>query len=112
MLKDGTLKSALNLMERVDELGIPPSGEEFGRFDSRLLNIDVGLILHRNGVNVRHLALVRQAFWRRLSSAVVVKPYINFLETEDDLTSEIRRGDQVRVTPSSLGSVSTLGDYA
>ena len=64
---------------------------------SRGFGIDLRADLHRNGINLRHLGLLRYKFWRTLSAPVDLMFNERHVKTHGDLRLEIQRGDRVRI---------------
>lgn len=51
--------------------------------------------MHRRGIGVRHMGLLRDMLWRPLQGNVDVSFNSNRLRTRADLRMQLRRGDQV-----------------
>ena len=59
--------------------------------------IDVPADLHRNGINIRHIGLIRTKFWRKLRGGVNLMYHKRKILPHDDYTCQVRPGDQVEV---------------
>jgi hypothetical protein len=59
--------------------------------------LDVTTNMHRYGINVRHLGLIRSMFWRKLGFKCNVVFNSRKFVTHGDLRHEIARGAQIRV---------------
>ena len=64
---------------------------------SRLWGLDVTSELHRAGVNLRHLGLLRSRFWRRVTGGARCDFGSNVLRTSVDFRLEIARGARLLV---------------
>ena len=53
--------------------------------------------LHGEGINCRHLGLLRSMFWRPSSCLVSVYSHMSTIKTTQDLRQEVRSGDQIFV---------------
>lgn len=51
--------------------------------------------MHRRGISVRHMGLLRDMFWRPLQGKVDLSFNSNRVHTRTDLRLQLRRGDQV-----------------
>lgn len=54
--------------------------------------------MHRRGVGVRHMGLLRDMFWRPLHGNVDLSFNSNRVRTKTDMRLQLRRGDQVSGT--------------
>lgn len=61
------------------------------------LSFDPADEMHRHGLNLRHLGLLRSMFWRELSGFVRCDFGSKFLRTSADWRTELRVGDTIRV---------------
>lgn len=57
--------------------------------------------MHRRGIGVRHMGLLRDMFWRPLHGTVDLSFNSNRVRTKTDMRLQLRRGDQV----SDMGNV-------
>lgn len=57
--------------------------------------------MHRRGIGVRHMGLLRDMFWRPLYGTVDLSFNSNRVRTKTDMRLQLRRGDQV----SDMGNV-------
>lgn len=51
--------------------------------------------MHRRGINVRHMGLLRDMFWRPLQGKVDLSFNSNRIRTRTDMRLQLRRGEQV-----------------
>ncbi len=51
--------------------------------------------MHRRGIGVRHMGLLRDMFWRPLHGNVDLSFNSNRVRTKSDMRLQLRRGDQV-----------------
>lgn len=51
--------------------------------------------MHRRGIGVRHMGLLRDMFWRPLHGNVDMSFNSNRVRTKGDMRLQLRRGDQV-----------------
>lgn len=58
--------------------------------------------MHRRGIGVRHMGLLRDMFWRPLHGTVDLSFNSNRVRTKTDMRLQLRRGDQV----SGIGATS------
>jgi hypothetical protein len=74
-------------------------------------NLDITEEMHRRGINMRHLGLLRTKFWTRLSATVELHfNKASIYSNGADLTEEVARGWQMRVA-GQLCRVSHEGVY-
>jgi len=59
--------------------------------------IDVAADFHRNGVNLRHIGLVRSRFWRKLRGTCSMIFHNRKVESNRDFKNQIARGDQIKI---------------
>lgn len=52
--------------------------------------------MHRRGIGVRHMGLLRDMFWRPLQGRVDLSFNSNRVRTKTDMRLQLRRGDKVR----------------
>ena len=64
---------------------------------SRLWGLDVTAELHRVGVNLRHMGLLRRKFWRRLTGTARCDFGSSVLRTSSDFRLELERGSRILV---------------
>ena len=57
--------------------------------------------MHRRGISVRHMGLLRDMFWRPLEGKVDLSFNSNRVRTKTDMRLQLRRGDQVSNARSS-----------
>ncbi|CAM9104826.1 unnamed protein product [Discosporangium mesarthrocarpum] len=75
------------------------------------LNVTAGM--HRRGIGVRHMGLLRDMFWRSMKGTVDISFNSSHLRTRTDLRRQLRSGDQVRIA-GSIYSISskTKSEYS
>ena len=62
------------------------------------LGIDISLMMHRAGINMRHLGLLRSHFWRKISGGAEVKFGSNKVVTRGSFLAQgVRRGSQLKI---------------
>lgn len=59
--------------------------------------------MHRRGISVRHMGLLRDMFWRPLQGTVDLSFNSNRIRTRTDMRLQLRRGDQVSKSDASFG---------
>ena len=57
----------------------------------------IGNQMHRHGVNVRHMGLLRDYFWRPLIGTVDIAFNTATIKTNHDLREQLERGIRVKV---------------
>jgi len=83
------------------ETVIPRFAEELRERDlnGNVMNaygIDLTADMHREGINMRHLGLIRKKFWRKLSGTGSLNFHTKKLMTSIDCTKQVERGDQLK----------------
>ena len=68
--------------------------------------LDLTALMHREGFNMRHLGLLRTKYWKKLKGTVNIFSQQTKIETNADLTSEIKRGSTIKIC-SKIYRVST-----
>eukprot|EP00752_Nemacystus_decipiens_P011884 g10537.t2 len=97
--RDDVLEATRRLVNEV----IPRFAEELcqrdlGRIDGTSgYSFSLTADMHRRGIGVRHLGLLRDMFWRPLQGNVDVSFNSNRVRTKTDMRLQLRRGDQVRI---------------
>ena len=69
---------------------------------SRLWGLDVTAELHRVGINLRHMGLLRRKFWRRLTGTARCDFGSSVLRTSSDFRLELERGSRILVAGQSV----------
>jgi hypothetical protein len=68
-----------------------------GRSLDELDIMDLTFDLHRQGINMRHLGLLRSYFWFRLKGDINLTFNSKFVETSCDMTPDLKRGGKLLV---------------
>lgn len=66
-----------------------PISEGFG--------IDLASELHAQGINLRHLGLMRSLLWRDVPGTVSLYHHDSFVRTSQDLRQEVSNGDRIKI---------------
>lgn len=61
--------------------------------------------MHRRGISVRHMGLLRDMFWRPLEGKVDLSFNSNRVRTRTDMRLQLRRGDQVSILDAAFGLI-------
>ena len=64
---------------------------------SNAYGIDVGADLHRNGINIRHIGLIRSKFWRKMVGTCNFMYHKEKILPQRDYTAQLKRGDQLKI---------------
>ncbi|CAM9096355.1 unnamed protein product, partial [Hapterophycus canaliculatus] len=97
--RDDVLEATRRLVNEV----IPSFAEELCRKDLGNSDADSGYgisltaDMHRRGIGVRHMGLLRDRFWRPLHGSVDFSFNSNRVRTKMDMRLQLRKGDQVRI---------------
>eukprot|EP00903_Cladosiphon_okamuranus_P019664 g18076.t2 len=98
------------------ELVIPRFAEELCQKRTRSVDGSSGYgfsltaDMHRRGIGIRHMGLLRDMFWRPLHGNVDVSFNSKRVRTRTDMRLQLRRGDQVRIG-SSIFTVSVKAKH-
>ncbi|CAM9324073.1 unnamed protein product [Ectocarpus sp. 6 AP-2014] len=104
--RDDVLEATRRLVNEV----LPSFAEELSRKDIGSADgafgygFNITADMHRRGVGVRHMGLLRDMLWRPLHGSVDLSFNSNRIRTKTDMRLQLRRGDQVRID----GSVFTV----
>ena len=89
------IKSATNRL--VNEV-IPQFAEWLSTRETDELNkMDLRFDMHRAGINMRHLGLIRSFFWFKLKGTVNLTFNSKFVETSTDMSNDIKKGGLILV---------------
>lgn len=81
------------------DLGSPDSASGYG--------FSLTHDMHRRGISVRHMGLLRDMFWRPLEGKVDLSFNSNRVRTRTDMRLQLRRGDQVSILAAAFGFIYT-----
>ncbi|CBJ26303.1 Hypothetical leucine rich repeat protein [Ectocarpus siliculosus] len=104
--RDDVLEATRRLVNEV----LPNFAEELSRKDIGSADgafgygFNITADMHRRGIGVRHMGLLRDMLWRPLHGSVDLSFNSNRIRTKTDMRLQLRRGDQVRID----GSVFTV----
>ena len=59
--------------------------------------MDLRFDMHRAGINMRHLGLIRSFFWFKLKGTVNLTFNSKFVETSTDMSNDIKKGGLILV---------------
>ena len=99
-----TFPLSVSMLISVSSQVIPRFAEELCRKDlgswsaAGAYGINLIADMHRRGIGVRHVGLIRDMFWGRLQGNVDLSFNLNRIRTYADMRLQLHMGDQVRVT--------------